>query len=56
MDPALHRNTGLLLEGHAQYQFVNITQIEKSYASLYPGQWKEEVCYDLTNRLKVAPG
>lgn len=29
MNPALRRNIGLLLEGHVQYQFMNITQIEK---------------------------
>ena len=56
MDPALRRNIGLLLEGHVQYQFMNITQIEKFYASFYPGQWKKEAYYDLMNKLKVAPG
>ena len=34
----------------------NITQIEKFYASFYPGQWKKEAYYDLMNKLKVAPG
>ena len=47
MNPALRRNIGLLLEGHVQYQFMNITQIEKFYASFYPGQWKKEAYYDL---------
>ena len=56
MNPALRRNIGLLLEGHVQYQFMNITQIEKFYASFYPGQWKKEAYYDLMNKLKVAPG
>ena len=56
MNPALRRNIGLLLEGHVQYQFMNITQIEKFYASYYPGQWKKEAYYDLMNKLKVAPG
>lgn len=55
MNPALRRNIGLLLEGHVQYQFMNITQIEKFYASFYPGQWKKEAYYDLMNKLKVAP-
>ena len=35
---------------------MNITQIEKFYASFYPGQWKKEAYYDLMNKLKVAPG
>ena len=55
MNPALRRNIGLLLEGHVQYQFMNITQIERVYASFYPGQWKKEAYYDLMNKLKVAP-
>lgn len=56
MEPSLRRNIGLLLEGHVQYQFMTITQIEKFYASFYPGQWKKEAYYDLMNKLKVAPG
>ena len=35
---------------------MNITQIEKFYASFYPGQWKKEAYYDWMNKLKVAPG
>lgn len=56
MDPALRRNIGLLLEGHVQYQFMNIEQIERFYAAFYPGQWKKEAYYDLMKKLKVAPG
>ena len=56
MDPALRKNIGLLLEGHVQYQFMNIEQIERFYAAFYPGQWKKEAYYDLMNKLKVAPG
>ena len=56
MSPALRKNIGLLLEGHVQYQFMNITQIEKFYASFYPKQWKREAYYELMNKLKVAPG
>lgn len=56
MHPTLRRNIGLLLEGHVQYQFMNISQIEKFYASFYPGQWKKEAYYELMNKLKVAPG
>lgn len=55
MDPALRQNIGLLIEGHVQYQFMTITQIEKFYASFYP-QWKKEAYYELMNKLKVAPG
>ena len=56
MSPARRKDIGLLLEGHVQYQFMNIAQIEKFYASFYPGQWKKEAYYDLMNKLKVAPG
>jgi ABC-2 type transport system ATP-binding protein len=56
MSPEKRKNIGLLLEGHVQYQFMNIAQIEKFYASFYPGQWKKEAYYDLMNKLKVAPG
>ena len=53
MAPALRRNIGLLIEGHVQYQFMTITEIEKFYAAFYPGQWKKEAYYELMNKLKV---
>lgn len=56
MDPALRRHIGLLIEGHVQYQFMNIEQIEKFYAAFYPGQWRREAYYELMKKLKVAPG
>ena len=56
MDPALRRNIGLLIEGHVQYQFMTIGEIEKFYAAFYPGQWRKEAYYELMNKLKVAPG
>lgn len=55
MAPALRRNIGLLIEGHVQYQFMNIRQIEKFYAAFYPGQWRKEAYYDLMEKLQVAP-
>ena len=56
MPPSLRRNIGLLIEGHVQYQFMTITEIEKFYAAFYPGQWKKEAYYELMNKLKVAQG
>lgn len=56
MDPQLRRNIGLLIEGHVQYQFMTISEIEKFYAAFYPGQWRKEAYYELMNKLKVAPG
>ncbi len=55
MTPALRTNIGLLIEGHVQYQFMTISQIEKFYASFYPN-WRREAYYELMNKLKVAPG
>jgi ABC-2 type transport system ATP-binding protein len=55
MDPALRRQIGLLIEGHVQYQFMNIEQIEKFYAQFYPGQWRKDAYYELMSKLKVAP-
>lgn len=56
MDPALRRRIGLLIEGHVQYQFMTIREIEKFYAAFYPGQWRKEAYYELMEKLKVAPG
>lgn len=53
--PELRQQIGLLIEGHVQYQFMNIEQIEKFYSAFYP-KWKKEAYYELMNRLKVAPG
>ena len=55
MNPALRRNIGLLIEGHVQYQFMTIEQIERFYAQFYPGQWRKDAYYELMSKLKVAP-
>ena len=55
MDPSLRRRIGLLIEGHVQYQFMNIEQIEKFYARFYPNQWRRDAYYELMSKLKVAP-
>lgn len=54
MSPERRRDIGLLIEGHVQYSFMNIEEIERFYASFYPG-WKKEAYYELMNKLKVAP-
>lgn len=54
MNPLTRRRIGLLIEGHVQYQFMSIGQIERFYASFYPG-WKREAYYELMSRLKVMP-
>ena len=55
MQPSTRKNIGLLIEGHVQYQFMNIQEIEKFYSAFYPGQWKKEAYYELMKKLKVAP-
>ncbi len=54
MSPQLRQQIGLLIEGHVQYDFMNIMQIEKFYSSFYKN-WKREAYYELMARLKVAP-
>ncbi len=54
MEPALRRNIGLLIEGHVQYTFMDIRQIERFYARFYPN-WKSKIYYELMDLLQVAP-
>lgn len=55
MPHAMRRNIGLLIEGHVQYQFMNIEQIERFYAPFFPGQWRRDAYYELMRKLRVAP-
>lgn len=55
MSPLTRRRIGLLLEGHVQYQFMTIREIERFYASFYPS-WRRDAYYGLMEKLKVAPG
>lgn len=54
MNPLTRRRIGLLIEGHVQYQFMTIEQIERFYAAFYP-KWRREAYYELMSRLQVAP-
>ena len=54
MNPLTRRKIGLLIEGHVQYQFMTIEQIERFYSRFYPN-WRREAYYELMSRLKVAP-
>ena len=53
--PETRKKIGLLIEGHVQYQFMNISQIEKFYSQFFPGQWRKDAYYSLMEKLKVAP-
>ena len=54
MNPQLRQQIGLLIEGHVQYQFMTIDEIERFYSSFYP-LWNREAYYELMKKLKVAP-
>lgn len=51
--PAKERaRIGLLLEGHVQYPFMTIQQIERFYAPFYP-RWNKDAYYELMRLMKV---
>ncbi|WP_297161658.1 ABC transporter ATP-binding protein, partial [uncultured Porphyromonas sp.] len=52
MPDQLRQDIGLLIEGHVQYSFMTIRQIERFYAPFYP-KWRREAYYELMELLKV---
>jgi len=54
LSPTVKQRIALLLEGHIQYSFMNIEQIEKFYSRFYP-QWNRDPYYELMGKLKIAP-
>jgi ABC-2 type transport system ATP-binding protein len=54
LSPATKSRVGFLLEGHIQYDFMNIYQIEKFYSAFYP-RWKREPYYELMSKLAITP-
>lgn len=54
LSPRAKEKIGLLIEGHVQYSFMSIEQIEKYYSSFFP-KWKKDAYYELMNKLQVAP-
>lgn len=55
MKPHTRTRIALLLEGHVQYSFMTIAQIEKFYSRFYP-RWNRDAYYGLMDKLKVSPG
>jgi len=55
MSPETRARIALLLEGHVQYSYMSIEQIERFYSSFYP-KWNKDAYYGLMEKLKVAPG
>lgn len=54
MRPSTRRRIALLIEGHVQYPFMTIAQIEKFYSKFYP-RWNRAAYYELMAKLKVTP-
>ncbi|MBR4722068.1 MAG: ABC transporter ATP-binding protein [Muribaculaceae bacterium] len=53
MQPATRARIALLLEGHVQYAFMTIEQIERFYARFYP-KWNKDAYYQLMKKLQVS--
>lgn len=54
LSPANKARIGFLIEGHIQYAFMNIHQLEKFYSGFYP-RWDSGPYWELMSKLKVAP-
>ena len=54
MRPETRARIALLIEGHVQYAFMTIAQIEKFYSKFYP-KWNRDAYYELMKKLKVSP-
>lgn len=55
MTPATRARIALLIEGHVQYHFMTISQIERFYSKFYP-RWNCDAYYELMSKLHVSPG
>ena len=51
---AIRQRVALLLEGHVQYPFMTVEQVERYLAPFYP-RWDRAVYYELVSRLRIAP-
>lgn len=54
LTPATRARIALLIEGHVQYSFMTIEQIERFYSKFYP-QWDRSAYYELMSKLRVNP-
>ncbi|PID88452.1 MAG: ABC transporter ATP-binding protein [Bacteroidia bacterium] len=52
LSPAVRQRVGLLIEGHVQYSFMNVKQLERFYARFYP-HWKRDTYFELISHLKI---
>ena len=54
LKPETRARIALLIEGHVQYAFMTIEQIEKFYSKFYP-KWNKDAYYELMRKLHVSP-
>ncbi len=54
ISPETRQRIGLLIEGHQQYAFMNVYQLEKFYSSFYP-KWNRDVYFELIKKLQISP-
>lgn len=54
MRPETRARIALLIEGHVQYAFMTIEQIERFYSRFYP-KWNKDAYYELMHKLHVSP-
>lgn len=54
MSPATRERIALLIEGHVQYSFMTIEQIERFYGKFYK-KWNRDAYYELMRKLHVSP-
>ena len=52
LSPAVKAKMGFLIEGHIQYSFMTIRQIEKFYSAFFP-RWNKDPYYELMSKLEV---
>ncbi|CAG0952027.1 Ribosome-associated ATPase [Anaerolineae bacterium] len=52
LTPATKARMGFLIEGHVQYAFMTIRQIEKFYSAFFP-RWNKAPYYELMAKLEV---
>ncbi|MBN2426572.1 MAG: ABC transporter ATP-binding protein [Calditrichaceae bacterium] len=53
LPPHIKEKIGFLIEGHIQYSFMTISQIEKFYAAFYP-DWRRDAYYELMEKLDIS--
>lgn len=54
LSPQTKSRLGYLIEGHIQYSFMNIYQIEKFYSGFYK-EWNRDAYFGLMEKMKILP-